>query len=204
MQYNQSTFIFLHGIRLGFCSSLIPQPAATPSPHSRPPAAQVQPPPREAHASLPGRLPRRAPDSLEARFPSLRRRSPPPLPAPPALPITSLRRPPSVRCPSPRLQLRPPTQPSPPRHRLPSPRRRLPLHSAVAGRLGRAPAPPAASIAAPLARSTRHERDAIRSGSAARRIAGGRVMPATDNQSSSPSPFSFERSLLPPSPSPSC
>jgi hypothetical protein len=40
----------------------------------RPPAAQVQPPPREAHASLPGRLPRRALDSLEARFPSLRRR----------------------------------------------------------------------------------------------------------------------------------
>jgi hypothetical protein len=74
MQYNQSTFIFLHGIRLGFCSSLIPQPAATPSPHSRPPATQVQPPPREAHPSLPGRLPRRAPDNLEACFPSLRRR----------------------------------------------------------------------------------------------------------------------------------
>eukprot|EP00267_Zea_mays_P054687 XP_020407943.1 vegetative cell wall protein gp1-like [Zea mays] len=158
-------------------------------------AALVQPPPREAHPSLPGRLPGAHPTALRFAFhpaPPPSRRSPPPLPAPPALPITSLRRPPAVCCPSPRLQLRPPTQPSPPRHLLPSPRRRLPLHSAAAGRLGRAPAPPAASIAAPLARSTRHERDEIRSGSAARRIAGGRVMPVTDHQRS-PSPPSPSR-----------
>jgi hypothetical protein len=95
MQYNG--FSFQHGIRgLEFFSHL-PQPPASPShPHSRHPAAQVQPPPREAHPSLPGWLPSQPPATPLLSPPSAphHRVS---SPAPPRRSIPAGRSPPATR-----------------------------------------------------------------------------------------------------------